>query len=253
MCNPRHELNNYGIRRLVRICEYIMYGGRGYFKLFGDRRWSMDLSDRDSPRDIRDRICACGVFEFIQHKYNMSWEILLASIMMDEDCLYAFCKLFGMIDCQGEVSLRRLTNKLSIVYAFPGDPPHPVSRKKINDIRLNALVKRNLLGNDPVTIARNVSSFDQVITDRVLRNIFWSCYIPGTGNFSISVSDLDQLDSLDDWCSICLEEFTNVFPGIKLYPCMHVFHPRCIQQLILNLGDNEMNCPTCRRRVSSLC
>lgn len=246
MCHPRHELAKYGQRRLRRIAEYLVYGGRGFSKIFLEKRWVI------SETNLLEGVCSSGAFEYIRDRYNSSWEILIASLMLDADCLHGFCKLFGMMEV-GDDSLRKVVNKLSVVYIFPGDPSHPISRKKINDIRIDALSRRNFFGREPVSIARQIASFEETITDPILRNIFWNCYTPGTGNFSISVSNLEQLDEVNDWCPVCLEEFTNVFPGIRLDPCLHIFHPRCIQALILNLGNTEMICPTCRGPVSSLC
>lgn len=246
MCHPRNELAKYGPRRIRRIAEFLVYGGRGFSKIFLEKRWVI------SESNVLEGVCSSGAFEYICERYNRSWEILIASLMLDEDCLHGFCKLFGMMEV-GEDSLRKVVNKLSVVYIFPGDPAHPLSRKKINDIRIGALTRRNLSGRDPANIAREITSFDQAVTDPLLRNIFWNCYTPGSGNFAISVSNLEQLDDVDDLCPVCLEEFTNVFPGIRLQPCHHIFHPRCVQALILNLGDLEMTCPVCRSHVSSLC
>jgi hypothetical protein len=36
--------------------------------------------------------------------------------------------------------IHQIVNRLSVVYEFPSDPNHPVSRKRMNDIRLNALL-----------------------------------------------------------------------------------------------------------------
>jgi len=157
-----------------------------------------------------------------------------------------------MVDVNRDESINKVTNKLSIIYMFPGDPSHPISRKRMNDIRINALRKRNIIGRDALSIAREVTSFREAISDKFMRRVFWSCYEQGTGNFSISMSNLDQLTNVDDWCPICIGEFSDMFPGIRLQPCQHIFHPRCIQELILNIGDLDMTCPTCRGIVVSL-
>jgi hypothetical protein len=153
---------------------------------------------------------------------------------------------------EGMLILHKLVNKLSNVYIFNGDPMHPVSRRKMNDIRLNCLFKKKMFGREALTIAKSVSSFKDAINDPYIRTIFWSNYTPGTGLFSISVSNLEQLSDVDDCCSICLESFSIEVPGIKLHPCGHVFHATCIQDLILNMSSLDVHCPLCRSKVEEL-
>lgn len=265
MCTPYYEISRYGIRRLRKIARFLKHGGTGYEALFGETAgWRIEYGPSTPKQVLVDRISNSGAFQYISYQFHHSWERFLASVAMDKNSLTGLCNIFGM---EGEVTkltsedvsvedgisiLQKVVNKLSIVYTFPGDPVHPLSRKRMNDIRLNALFRRNIFGTEPLNIARAVRSFKEAMTDPVIRTVFWSCYVPGTGRFAISVSNLDQITETDDCCSICMDDFDIHQPGICLNPCQHVFHPRCIQALILSIGDSPITCPLCRSKVVDL-
>lgn len=256
-CHPHHELARYGVKRLKRIVGYVKNGGPGYETLFGGMVWRLEFRSYLTKQQIMDRICSCGIFQYVETKFGASWERLITAIALDKGALEGFYNLLGMNDPfktieEGMRILQRVTNKLSNIYEFPNDPPHPVSRKKTNDLRLNAIFKKNIFGQEPINIARQISSFKEVVQDPFIRLIFWSCYTPGTGTFTISVSNLDQLIDLEDCCPICLEGFVQGYSGIRLHPCKHVFHPVCIQNLILRAMDNRITCPICRTEVTNL-
>jgi hypothetical protein len=236
----------------------------GYESLFGDRGWRVDYSLNTPKTVLVDRISNCGAFHFLAEKFQYSWEALLVRLATDLSSFTGFCSLFGMDQDVTRITnlsstvedrmciLQRVVNKISIIYLFPGDPFHPVSRKRMNDMRLNALFQKRIFGQEPLALAQSVTSFHDAISDPAIREIFWSCYVPGTGLFSVSFSDLDHLDRSDDCCSICMDEFSDIHPGIKLQPCTHVFHPKCIQQLILSIHDKDVLCPLCRTNVNDL-
>jgi len=267
MCTPYNEITRYGQRRLRKIARFLKHGGPGYEALFGEETsWRLDYGPSTPKQVLVDRISNSGAFQHVSYQFQHSWERMLAAVVIDKNVLVGLCSLFGM---EGEVAkltvpegqvsvedsigvLQKVVNKLSIIYTFPGDPSHPVSRKRMNDIRLNALFRRNIFGTEPLNIARAVGSFKDAMSDPVLRTVFWSCYVPGTGRFTISVSNLDQITDIDDCCSICMDDFSIEQPGICLNPCQHIFHPRCIQALILSIGDSPITCPLCRSKVDDL-
>jgi hypothetical protein len=256
MCNPRLEIGKYGQKRLKSIARFLVFGGMGYESLFEGSRWyiALDPETMDKATLIKS-IIECGAFQHIEQRFQGSWERLLVALVTSNEFLGGLHRLMGM-----EVSFRKIdksitaihsiVNRLSIIYQFPGDPDHPLSRKRINDVRLNALFKKDLFGKDPLTVAKNIESFQETLLDPYMRNIFWSYYTPGTGLFKISMNDLEQVVDSEDLCPICMDEFCFSTPGIHLSPCMHVFHPRCIQHLILNLGSTMiLTCPLCRQPV----
>jgi len=51
----------------------------------------------------------------------------------------------------------------------------------------------------------------------------------------------DDIDSLLNECSICLEEF-KVGDTIITLPCNHIYHKKCIEIW----AENNNNCPLCR-------
>jgi hypothetical protein len=264
MTTPHLEISKYGIKRLRRISRYLKNGGMGYESLFGDQGWRMDYSLNTPKQVLVDRISQCGAFQFIYEKFQHSWETILVRLATDLSTLIGTCSLFGMDQDISKLSnsganieermnvLQRIVNKLSVIYTFPGDPFHPVSRKRMNDIRLNALFKKKIFGREPLALAQGVTTFHDAVSDPSVREIFWSCYVPGTGLFNISFSNLEQLSAIEDCCSICMEEFTDTYPGIRLRPCTHIFHPRCIQQLILSIHERDVLCPLCRKTVEDL-
>jgi hypothetical protein len=264
MTTPHMEISKYGIKRLRRISRYLKNGGVGYESLFGDRGWRLDYSLNTPKPVLVDRISQCGAFQFVGEKFQYSWEAVLVRLATDSSTLSGVCLLFGMEKELSKITnpgtsaeekmnvLQRAVNKLSIIYTFPGDPFHPISRKRMNDMRLNALFQKKIFGREPLALARGVTTFHDAVSDPAIREIFWSCYVPGTGLFNISFSNLDQLSGSDDCCSICMEEFTDSYPGIKLQPCTHFFHPKCIQQLILSIHEKDVLCPLCRTIVNDL-
>jgi hypothetical protein len=264
MSTPHMEISKYGPKRLRRMARYLKNGGMGYESLFGDRGWRIDYSLNTPKQILVDRISNCGAFQFIGEKFQRSWEALLVRLATDQLTFMGMCSLFGMeqelskltnnnISIEESMSiLQRVVNKLSIIYTFPGDPFHPVSKKRMNDMRLNALFKKNIFGKEPLALAQSVSSFKDAVSDPAIREIFWSCYVPGMGMFNISFANLDQIIQDEDCCPICMEEFTNTLPGIRLQPCSHIFHPRCIQHLILSIHEKDVTCPICRGVVNDL-
>jgi hypothetical protein len=264
MITPYLEISKYGLKRLRRIARYLRNGGVGYESLFGERGWRIDYS-MDTPKTVLvDRIGQCGAFQSLGERFHNSWEPFLVQLATDPSTLMGICTLFGMeqelsrlassgVTMEDKMAvLQRAVNKLSIVYTFPGDPFHPVSRKRMNDMRLNAIFKRKIFGREPLALAQGVTTFHDAVSDPVIREIFWSCYVPGTGLFNVSFSNLDKLVGEDDCCPICMEDFTNTYPGIKLQPCTHIFHPRCIQQLIVSIHNKDVLCPMCRTVVEDL-
>jgi hypothetical protein len=264
MTTPHLEISKYGLKRLVRIARFLKNGGVGYEALFEDRTWRIDYNFNTQKQVLVDRISNCGAFQFVGEKFQYSWESVLVRLATDQTTFGGVCSMFGMDKELTKITnthttmeermiiLQRAVNKLSFIYTFPGDPFHPVSRKRMNDMRLNALFQKRIFGKEPLAIAQTVSSFKDAVRDPVIREIFWSCYVPGTGMFNISFSNLNQLVEEEDCCPICMEEFTNVFPGIQLKPCCHVFHPRCIQHLILSIHEREVTCPMCRTPIDDL-
>lgn len=263
MCRPRLEIGKYGLRRLRSILKFIAFRGPGYDSLFGERRWSVDQGlETEDKQVVVNVIVEAGIFEFIENRYRGSWERFLIDLVTDKDVVIGICRLMGMDNSVGRgvednvvrslARIQRIVNKLSVIYQFPGDPDHPVSRKRINDIRLNSLFKKNLFGKDLMRVARNVSSFQETLIDPYIRNIFWNCYTPGTGGFKISVNDLLQVMESEDICPICRDDFSFSFPGVHLSPCNHVYHPRCIQHLILGIKSNVVICPMCRQTVINI-
>lgn len=265
MSSPHLEIARYGPRRLRKIARFIRNGGPGYELLFGEERsWALEFGFNTPKPILVDRISNCGAFQHVAQRFLFSWERLLAGLAIERKLMQGVCNLFGMEQEsnrlsnqglrqeEGMIILQRLVNKLSNVYTFPGDPMHPISRKRMNDIRLNALFRKNIFGKEPLSVAQGVTSFKDAVVDPLLRVIFWSCYVPGTGLFNVSISNLDQLTESEDCCSICMDDLSITFPGIKLQPCNHVFHPRCIQSLILSMGDQPISCPLCRTLIMDL-
>jgi hypothetical protein len=264
MSAPYLEISKYGPKRLRRMARYLKNGGLGYESLFGNRGWRIDYNLNTPKQILVDRISNCGAFQFIGEKFQMSWEALLVRLATDKSTFMGICSLFGMDQEITKITnnntsveermsiLQRVVNKLSIIYTFPGDPYHPVSKKRMNDMRLNALFQKKIFGKEPLALAQTVSSFKVAVTDPALREIFWSCYVPGTGMFNISFTNLDQIIQDEDCCPICMEEFTDILPGIRLQPCSHIFHPRCIQHLILSIHEKDVICPMCRGVVNDL-
>lgn len=265
MHNPLCEISKYGTSRLRKIAIFIKHGGAGYQYLFGTKTWDVEFTNNTGRRELLNTLALSGAFEYVAHTQNESWETLLANLATHKLFLIGLCNLFGMDRDvkklsrrdvgmeEGMFILHKIVNKLSNVYVFNGDPLHPLSRRKMNDIRLNCLFKRKMFGKEALTIAKTVTTFKDAITDPYIRTIFWSNYTPGTGLFSISFSNLDQISDIDDCCSICLEVFNSDIPGVKLHPCGHVFHPPCIQEMIINVsGDDDVSCPLCRSKVNDL-
>lgn len=252
-----HELCHYGIKRLKKIANFLRHN-----TMF-DKRYEIEITSTTSQATLISRIAECGVYEYIADNVGNSWERLISEIVTNQIFVYALCGLFG-IDTDKIVRqnrhhqdnnatlafilIQKIVNKLSVVYQFPGDPPMARDRKRMNDVRLNAVFKRNIFGKEPLTIAKEISSFRDSLSDPILRIIFWSCYRPGTGQFKISVSNLDSIVCDEDTCPICLDYFDTISPGIRIKPCGHIFHPRCIQTLILSL-DKVVLCPMCRSQV----
>lgn len=256
MCTPHYELSRYGYGRLQRIARFLRYGGDGFTSLFGESiTWERGIIESSSSKTILlDSISRCGAFQSIPEKFNSSWDRLLVSLTVDRLLLTGFFNMFG-IESPGSnatVCLRRIVNKLSVVYMFPGDPIHPTSRKRMNDIRLNAMIRRNLIERNPLEIARSFGTFRETLEDPIVRTIFWNQYVRGVGGFTISVSNLDQIVGFDDCCSICMEEFSYDIPGIELHPCRHVFHIQCIQNLMRYTTTRGVLCPMCRSEVRDL-
>jgi hypothetical protein len=264
MCNPRLEIGKYGLRRLKSIARFIQFGGPGYEALFETRRWQFPSGEdlNETKEFLVHQIVSSGAFEQVERNFQYSWERLLVALVTSKETVAGTCRLLGLDSvARGVINeptknvlaiVQRVVNKLSIIYQFPGDHYHPVSRKRMNDIRLNALFKKDLFGKDPMTVARNVESFRDALTDPYIRGIFWSQYVPGTGLFKVSVSNLEQVTECDDYCSICMDEFSFTYPGIHLSPCLHVFHPKCIQHLIVNRISGQVLCPLCRQEVRDI-
>ena len=261
MLTAHHELGNYGVRRLRKIANFLRHGGRGAWALLDDRRYELAITSSMTKTMLVERIATCGVFEEIANRFGNSWERLISEIVTNQNFVYGLCNLFGVDTDKvllhlgfdndksvGLILIQKIVNKLSVVYMFPGDPTMARCRKRMNDIRLNALFKNNIFGKEPMTIAKEISSFHDAIKDPIMRIIFWSCYKPGTGQFKVSVSNLDQIINEEESCPICLDCLDNLTPGIRLKPCGHSFHPKCIQELILSV-DKMVVCPMCRTEV----
>ena len=54
-------------------------------------------------------------------------------------------------------------------------------------------------------------------------------------------------DNPDDSCAICIEEFDNKKEVVKLNPCNHFFHKKCITEWVKT--TRNPNCPTCRTEI----
>lgn len=255
---PHHELGNYGVKRLRKIANFLRHGGRGAWAVMDDTRYQLDITMNTTKGTLVNKICECGVFEDIANRFGNSWERIISEIVTNENFAYGLCGLFGVdidrifanhLDKKFAIILiQKIVNKLSVVFVFPGDPIMARCRKRMNDIRLNALFKNNIFGKEPLAIAKEITSFQDAIRDPIVRIIFWSCYKPGTGQFKVSVSNLDKIIDEECSCSICLDVFDNISPGIKIKPCGHNFHPKCIQELILSM-DKVVLCPLCRTQV----
>jgi hypothetical protein len=258
MSTVHHELCHYGIKRLKKIAHFICHN------TVLEKRYDIEVTAGVSQATLVNRIAECGVFDDIATNVGNSWERLISEIVTNQIFVFGLCGLFGIQTDKMIGRLRhqqddnntllafmliqKLVNKLSVIYRFPGDPTMAKCRKRMNDIRLNAVFKRNLFGKEPLAIAREITSFRDALNDPIVRMIFWSCYRPGTGQFKVSVSNLDSIVSEEDDCPICLEYFDTISPGIRIKPCGHTFHPRCIQGLILSL-DKVVLCPMCRSQV----
>lgn len=253
MHTARHELSRYGLRRLRKIASFLKYGGRGAWEVLLSNVYDIDSSGEVSAEKLVNYIANCGVFEAMANRFEQSWERLLSEIVISQNFVYGLCSLFGidtvMLDRSSAfVYIQKIVNKLSTVYTFPGDPSMARCRKRMNDIRLNSLFHNNIFGQEPLVIAQQITSFEDAIKDPILRFIFWSCYRPGTGQFKISVSNLDKVVNEDDSCSICLDSFDVLCPGVRIKPCSHIFHTKCIQDLILSM-DKRVLCPLCRAEI----
>lgn len=61
--------------------------------------------------------------------------------------------------------------------------------------------------------------------------------------FTVNITN-EQVIPTNESCSICLESYSEVKPGIKI-ECNHIFHKECIVEWLIN---NE-TCPLCRQNI----
>jgi hypothetical protein len=262
--NPHLEISKYGCRRLRNIARFLRNNANETYRMFGSRGWRIDYNFSTPKNVLVDRISNCGAFQHMAQEFNYLWVLILLEICTEKQSLMEMCYLFGMEhdarklitnpsdeECQRNI-LRKIINKLSTVYTFPGDPLHPISKKRMNDLRLNSIFQKGILGRETFQVAQTINSFRDTIIDPSLRTIFWSNYVPGTGQFNLSLSNLDQLCEVDDCCSICMDEFSEEARGIRIRPCGHIFHPSCLQGFIIRIHDPEIKCPMCRGEVNDI-
>ncbi|OXU23623.1 hypothetical protein TSAR_005943 [Trichomalopsis sarcophagae] len=56
----------------------------------------------------------------------------------------------------------------------------------------------------------------------------------------------------DQKCTICIDE-ANKENGVRIVPCMHIFHKQCIEEWRKNgAGDARQSCPICRDKIMGL-
>lgn len=240
--SPSAELVLYGILRLKRIVKFLSGRCRredlreGYWELFGPLAWITDTPRFLSGKHgLIRKISDCGAFQYVEDKYDRNWNRLIFELISNVRVLRGFCGLFGIKvvgNYENHMYLcRNILHKLSKIFVFPGDSLHPLDRKQMNDIRFSSLMRGNFYGRESRTIAREIESFDVSIHDPLLRRIFWSNYVPGTGAFRVSFSELDHFESAEECCSICLQEFSPEHAGAMLSPCRHSLHVQCLGEV----------------------
>jgi hypothetical protein len=253
------ELSLYGIRRLKRIARFIqnrvIYEDlrSGFRAMFGEGGFRLEFNILTPKAVLVGRICQSGVFEFIATKYHFRWETLIQDLTSRSEIMFAYCGLLGLeTEIERRRLLQRISNKLSVIFHFPGDPIDVRSRKQNNDLRLNLLLGGPIFGQEPLAVAQSVSNFSDTITNPLIRRIFWNSYVPGTGQFSISVANLDKLVDEENNCPICLENFHADHTGLILQPCGHGIHFPCVKNLLLSSGNRTTLCPLCRAEITNL-
>ena len=84
------------------------------------------------------------------------------------------------------------------------------------------------------------------VPKEVLDTLPLTTYIPSwTGEDSIS-SDLQKTSFDQPSCVICLDEFVADETRVRTLPCQHIFHPECVDQLLLR---HSSLCPICKASV----
>ena len=253
------EYSLYGPRRLKQIARFIQNrSGRdehrsGYRNLFGNETFVLEFNILTSKPSLVSKICRSGVFEFIAWKYNYNWDRIIQDIVRNRSVLNGYCGLFGL-ETETEIRrlLQRVSNKLSSIFILPGDSSDIKVRKRYNDARLNLYTGADVFGVEGGTVAHSVTDFSETILNPLMRRMFWSSYVPGTGQFSVSVTNLDKLDGGDWDCPICLEGFTSENKGLKFSPCNHGIHFSCLRGFFLSSGNKGVTCPLCREEILNL-
>lgn len=219
--------------------------------MFGDEIFPLNFTTFDEKSTLVEKICRSGIVYRVAARCDFSWDELIREMVCSKKILHAYCGLFGMeTESLTQRLLQKVSDNLSTIFIFPGDPPARRSRKQNNDIRLNTYSETRLFGAEESLLT--IPDFQTTLDDPRVRRNFWGIYTPGTGRFAVSTSNLDHLIDEEEYCPICLYPFVATAPGIKLLPCAHAIHVSCARMLFLTGGDLPVICPLCRARVVDL-